>query len=311
VTAYYLSEMNTNPSSTHSGWNFVSGSTSFSDNVSFTLSSSSSVGNHSRTVYVWFKDAAGNVSASASDGITLIINDTTAPSNPTISINNGENSTSSSSISLSLSSNDNVGVTDYYLSENSNSPSSNTSGWTSVTSASSFSGSTSFTLSSGNKMNKTVFVWFKDSAGNVSSSASDTIYTDLASVVISNLEWEIATKPNMIASSGWTWISAIDYCGTLDLNSKQDWRLPTQSELISVVDNSISEYPRIAASLRDTTMGTASSSDKFSERYWSSNGYGSYVHGSAFWISYGVESYSTSSASSKDYYYRCRCVRSN
>ena len=311
VTAYYLSELNTNPSSTLSGWNFVSGGTSFSDNVSFTLSSSSTVGSHSRTLYVWFKDAAGNVSTSASDGITLIVNDSTAPSSPSISINSGLSTATSANINLSLSSTDNVGVTAYYLSENSNTPSSNASGWISVSSSTSFSGNPSFTLSSGNKTNKIVYAWFKDSIGNVSSSANDSIYIDLASVIISNLEWEIATKPNMIASSGWTWISAIDYCGTLDLNSKQDWRLPTQSELISVVDNSISEYPRIAASLRDTTMGTASQSDKFSERYWSSNGYGSYVHGSAFWISYGVESYSTSSASSKDYYYRCRCVRSN
>ena len=115
----------------------------------------------------------------------------------------------------------------------------------------------------------------------------------------------------MISNSGWTWISATYYCASLDLNSKQDWRLPTQSELISVVDNSISEYPRIAASLRETTVGTEYWDDKILERYWSSNGYGSYENGSAFWISYGAESYSTSSASSKLYYYRCRCVRSN
>src|SRR3989338_480443 len=54
-------------------------------------------------------------------------------------------------------------------------PSASDSGWISVTSATSYSASVSFTLSSAHGT-KTVYVWFKDAAGNVSSSASDSIF---------------------------------------------------------------------------------------------------------------------------------------
>ena len=102
--------------------------------------------------------------------------DTTAPSNITSSnfINSGASSTTSTSVTLTLSAADNVGVTGYYASETSTTPSANASGWTSVTSTTSYSASVSFALSSGSAT-KTVYVWFKDAAGNVSASASDSI----------------------------------------------------------------------------------------------------------------------------------------
>jgi len=73
VTAYYVSESSTPPSSGDSGWVSITPATSYSANVSFTLSPE----NGTKTVYVWFKDAAGNISTVASDSIKL---DTDLPS---------------------------------------------------------------------------------------------------------------------------------------------------------------------------------------------------------------------------------------
>ncbi len=72
ITGYYLSTSSSVPSASAPGWTTVASSTSYSANVPYTLSS----GDGSKTVYVWYKDATGNVSATASDSITL---DTTNP----------------------------------------------------------------------------------------------------------------------------------------------------------------------------------------------------------------------------------------
>src|SRR3989304_2753726 len=139
-------------------WSPVSGATSYNiywstatgvtkTTVSFTLSSGS-VGDNTKTVYVWFRDTAGNMSASASDSITLTISDTTAPTSPSVSIDSGASSTTSTSVALTLPATDNVGVTGYYASETSTTPSASASGWTSVTSTTSYSATVSFTLDS-------------------------------------------------------------------------------------------------------------------------------------------------------------------
>ena len=271
VTGYYASEISTTPSALATGWTSGTSTTSYSASVSWTLSS----GSGTKTVYVWFRDSAGNVSASSSDSITLVsapsaptgvtadagngqvsvswtsvsdatsyniyssttsgvtkltgtkltngtspyshtgltngttyyyvvtaVNsygessessqvsatlsttttiDTTAPSSPLVSINNGDTSTTSTSVTLSLSATDSVGVTGYYASETSTTPlATASSGWTSGTSTTSYSASVSFTLSTGDGT-KTVYVWFRDSAGNVSSSVSSSITLDTTS----------------------------------------------------------------------------------------------------------------------------------
>ena len=121
-------------------------------------------------------DNAGNISSGviASGTPQSIISDTTAPSSPSVSINSGATSTTSTSVTLTLSASDNIGVTGYYASETSTTPSASASGWTSVTSTTSYSASVSFTLSSGSGT-KTVYVWFKDAAGNVSARVNDSI----------------------------------------------------------------------------------------------------------------------------------------
>src|SRR3972149_8538401 len=108
--------------------------------------------------------------------VSTVFSDTTAPSNTTGSnfINSGAASTNLTSVTLSISAADIVGVTGYYVTETSGTPSASAAGWVAVTSVTSYTTNVSFTLSSGDGP-KTLYVWFKDAAGNVSPSKSDTI----------------------------------------------------------------------------------------------------------------------------------------
>ena len=102
-------------------------------------------------IYVWFKDDNANISSSASDSIycpssgscgssSNITNDTTAPSNGSISISNKTSYTySSTNLSLSLSAYDSNGVSAYCLSSSSYTPSASSTCWTSITNTSNFS----------------------------------------------------------------------------------------------------------------------------------------------------------------------------
>jgi hypothetical protein len=123
------------------------------------------------------------MSALASDSITLTVSDTTAPSSPSVSIDSGASSTTSTSVTLALSATDNVGVTGYYASETSTTPSASATGWTSVTSTTSYSANVSFTLSTGSGT-KTVYVWFRDAAGNTSTSSNSSITLQTSSEVL-------------------------------------------------------------------------------------------------------------------------------
>ncbi|MBF0352996.1 MAG: hypothetical protein HQM11_18325 [SAR324 cluster bacterium] len=162
VTGYYASESSTpTPSQSVAGWTAVTATANYSATVNFTLSSASGVGSYTRTVYVWFKDAAGNVSTSASATIQLVIAETTVPASPAIVLNkvgtgSGAYGTSFSTIALSLSATDNVGVTAWYASETATTPAATDGAWTSVTAATSYSGTGGFVLSAGNAT-KTVY----------------------------------------------------------------------------------------------------------------------------------------------------------
>ena len=102
--------------------------------------------------------------------------DTTAPSG-SVSINSGASYTNSTSVTLTLSATDSVGVVGYYASTSSSTPTASASGWNSVTSTTSYTGSVSYSLSSG-EGSKTIYAWYKDAAGNVSSTANATITLD-------------------------------------------------------------------------------------------------------------------------------------
>jgi hypothetical protein len=77
VTGYYLSTSSATPSGSTPGWVAVAATTSFISDVPYTLTG----GDGTKTVYSWYKDAAGNVSDTASD---LILLDQTPPSNGTL-----------------------------------------------------------------------------------------------------------------------------------------------------------------------------------------------------------------------------------
>jgi hypothetical protein len=82
VTGYYVSISATTPAAGAAGWVAVTPATSYTGNADFTLSP----GDGTKTVYAWYKDAAGNVSAGSSDSIVL---DQTAPSNGTLTATAG------------------------------------------------------------------------------------------------------------------------------------------------------------------------------------------------------------------------------
>ncbi len=91
-----------------------------------------------------------------------------------ILINNGASSTSSSAVTLNLTATDSVGVTGYFLSNSSLSPIASTSGWVDLTTVVNFQKSINYTLPSGTGP-KTVYVWYRDAAGNISAPYADSI----------------------------------------------------------------------------------------------------------------------------------------
>ena len=72
VTHYFASESFSTPYTNHGVW------IAYQSDVSFTISGASSIGTYPKTVYVWFKDAYGNISAGISDSISLVVLDTEA-----------------------------------------------------------------------------------------------------------------------------------------------------------------------------------------------------------------------------------------
>ncbi|MBF0350205.1 MAG: hypothetical protein HQM11_04200 [SAR324 cluster bacterium] len=167
VTGYYISESPDTPAITKSGWVSVTSAIHFSTTISYTLNV-----NGSQRVYAWFSDAAGNVSKVASDNIQYIP-DTTSPTNPTISINKGSSTTTDLAVTLTLSATDNIGITAYYISTSSTTPSGSSAGWVSTTESTSFSTDVSYLLSGNGTL--TVYAWFKDAADNMTSAASASI----------------------------------------------------------------------------------------------------------------------------------------
>src|SRR3990172_3620099 len=80
VTGYYLSTSAVPPDPHTVGWISTTPATRYQEDVSYTLSN----GDGENTIYVWYKDASGNISGGASDSIVV---DTTPPAititNPT------------------------------------------------------------------------------------------------------------------------------------------------------------------------------------------------------------------------------------
>jgi len=147
--------------------NINSSWSTYSSSASFTLSSGS-VG--SRQVFGWVKDNAGNISAFATDGIT--INDTTGPVISSFSLDSGNAYTNSESVALTIAASDDaLGISAYFSSEESTTPLVSASGWKTFSSPTHLFDN----LSNGPKH---VYLWLQDSRGNLSAVASDNITLD-------------------------------------------------------------------------------------------------------------------------------------
>ncbi|MDR3168863.1 MAG: InlB B-repeat-containing protein, partial [Candidatus Peribacteria bacterium] len=125
-------------------------------------------GNGAFYLRILAKDNAGNTTITKSGIFNF---DNTVPTG-SITINN-KPYTSSTSVSLTLSATDNVGVTQMCISNTTTCSSS----WET------YATSTTRTLDTGNG-NKTVYVRFRDAAGNISSQYSDTVRMDTTSYTI-------------------------------------------------------------------------------------------------------------------------------
>ena len=96
--------------------------------------------------------------------------DTKAPTNTTIKkfINGGKKVTTAAIVSLALSAKDKIGVTAYHVSERKKKPSAIDPDWVELVSAKSYTAKINYALSDKRDGKKTVYVRFKDAAGNVS-----------------------------------------------------------------------------------------------------------------------------------------------
>ena len=99
--------------------------------------------------------------------------DTTAPSG-SVELNGGDGATGSRAVSVGLAATDATGVVAYRVAEGTDC---SAASWTAVTSTLSLSTTTPLTVSSGDGI-KTVCAQFKDAAGNISTSSTDTITLD-------------------------------------------------------------------------------------------------------------------------------------
>jgi type II secretory pathway pseudopilin PulG len=152
VTGYLITESASTPNINDSDW-------TSSATTTFVFASEGT-----KTLYAWAKDAAGNISASASDSVIVTLPDITAPVVDTFTT-----VATSSSLTITITAftaSDTIGVTGYLLTESATSPLVGDAGWTG-------SAPTSYIFTT--EGNKTLYSWVKDAAGNISDSASDTV----------------------------------------------------------------------------------------------------------------------------------------
>lgn len=193
VTAYCAKDNGTGtaPSPDATCWRNITAAASYTGVVSHDFSAYAN--NTDVFVYVWFRDAANQVSAVATDSITFVAAaDLDAPNNTTAAnfIDGGAGDTADLTVTLNLAATDNVAVTAYYVSSGIGPalpavlPAPNVQGWTSITATPSYSAivNYTFTVAPNSSDVLTAHVWFKDAAGNVSQVVSDSIVFSTAIV---------------------------------------------------------------------------------------------------------------------------------
>jgi hypothetical protein len=101
--------------------------------------------------------------------------DLSRPFNSSIIINDGALMTDSKIVKVRFSARDNIGIIGYYLSDLSTQPKITSGGWIHITPATAVSVNKKYKLQQTESLKKdhiTLFVWFKDAAGNVSKKSS-------------------------------------------------------------------------------------------------------------------------------------------
>ncbi|MFO0793489.1 MAG: C25 family cysteine peptidase [Candidatus Brocadiaceae bacterium] len=117
-----------------------------------------------------------------------------------ITINDGAPYSKSTDVILNLAASDDIGITGYYLSLSAATPSVTANGWVAVTPVQSYRETVPYTLSSGDG-SKTVYVWYKDSDGNISATASDSIIVDMTTPVVAITSPASASAYTSLAST--------------------------------------------------------------------------------------------------------------
>src|SRR3989442_61781 len=113
--------------------------------------------------------------------------DLAAPQNPYMIINHGAFMTNLPDAILTVSAHDvDSGVAGYFISEAPTTPTASTPGWVDVEPVGKFGATAPYTLSPGDGK-KTVYVWFKDGYGNISSPATNSILLNTSGYVCVNL----------------------------------------------------------------------------------------------------------------------------
>lgn len=143
-----------------------------------------------------------------------VLIDITAPQNPYAVINHGAFMTNSPDVVVTISATDlDTGVGAYFISESPLTPMAGTPGWVEVTSAIKFGATIPFILSPADGQ-KTIYVWFKDIGGNVSTPASTTI---------------LVNTSGYLCVAKWGSLAAVHRCCT----AENSWRRCTDSAWIS------------------------------------------------------------------------------
>jgi hypothetical protein len=125
-----------------------------------------------KTLYFYLRDSAGNISVSKTDSILVDLAPPTV-TDTSIAFASGDKTTSNTATKLTLAATDDTGVTGYFLSQNASSQPVKTQ-FTAVTSAKSYSATVDYNLLNA-PGDQTVYAWFTDVAGKVSSPKSASI----------------------------------------------------------------------------------------------------------------------------------------
>jgi len=161
VTGYLVNESSVMPSPNAADW-------SATPQTSYTFATTGS-----KTLYAWAKDAAGNVSTSASASVTVTTGgDIIAPTVITFTVPATADSFDVPITAFAAT--DNVGVTGYLVNESAAAPLSTAAGWSATP-------QTSYTFATTGS--KTLYAWARDAVGNVSESLSAAVAVTIVDTV--------------------------------------------------------------------------------------------------------------------------------